>query len=96
MLHDIMLERGVRFARRERIAVKERGIELAVFFGKGRALAKMGRLARVLIFATQEEKEAFEKSLGTDLDSTRIKIAISNGKLRLAAATRQELEALLP
>lgn len=97
LLHDLMLERGLPFRRERMLAVKGRGLELCVFSGKAGVLFGLGKNRRVMVFASREEKEDFEKSLAEPtVENTRVKLAMANGKVALAAATRKELEAVLP
>lgn len=96
LLHDLLLERGVAFARSRRIVVKSSGIELALFQGKNKILEKIGRLRRAVVFGSREELEAFEESLDANgKEDVRIKIALANGKVVFVPAARAELEAIL-
>jgi hypothetical protein len=96
LIHDLLLERGVRFARKRNIAVKNADLELSLFSGKKHVLEKIGKMRRAIVFGSVEEIRKFEESLdGGSREDTRIKIAHSNGKLIFVAANRQELDAIL-
>ena len=96
LIHDLLLERGVRFERKRNIAVKGSHLELALFSGKKSVLGKIGRERRAVIFESGLQLEEFEKSLGgNSAEDIRIKLAHSNGKLVFAIASRAELNALL-
>ncbi|MEM2138094.1 MAG: hypothetical protein QW568_03320, partial [Candidatus Anstonellaceae archaeon] len=96
-LHDLMVERGVRFERKTVQKIAERGVELAVFTGKENVLRNVGRERRAVVFSSREELELFERNLKAhEPENVRIKIALSNGKIFFACATRAEIEPLLP
>ena len=97
VLHDLMLERGLPFRRERVLAVKGMQLELCVFSGKAGVLFRLGKNRRAVVFASREAKEGFEGSLAEPtVENTRIKLAMANGKVALAAATRKDLEAILP
>ncbi|MCX8175458.1 MAG: hypothetical protein N3E51_04610 [Candidatus Micrarchaeota archaeon] len=97
LLHDIMLERGLRFLRSWKIRVGKAGLEICVFRGKRLVLEGISSARRAILFADEEERRAFEQSLEeNDAESIRIKIALENGRLILVCAKRQEIEAVLP
>ena len=96
LMHDLLLERGVRFEKKREMLVKGAGIEIALFSGKGGVLKKIGKVRRAIVFESNEELEKFESSLDEgSREDTRIKIAHSNGKLVFVVANRQELDAIL-
>ncbi|MCX8198311.1 MAG: hypothetical protein N3F07_03940 [Candidatus Micrarchaeota archaeon] len=96
ILHDLMLERGIRFSKKREIDVGK-SLQLQVFGGKEGVLRGIGKRRRVVIFATREEMEDFEKSLEEPTEeNVKIKIALSNRKLALAHASRESLEGILP
>ena len=94
-LHDVMLERGMPFCRKGLISAGT-DLEVALFCGKARVLERMGSRRRAVLFCSREELGEFERSLSPPgAENTRIKLAIDNGKLLLAAASRGELEKVL-
>lgn len=96
-LHDLMVERGARFERKTVQKIAGRGVELAVFTGKESVLRNVGRERRAVVFPSREGLELFERSLKRhEPENVRIKIALSNGKIFFACATRAEIEPLLP
>ncbi len=97
LVHDIMLEHGLKFKRGKRITVKSGELEIVLFRGKKSVLQGIGKPTRAVIFETREQSDLFEKQLGSnETTDTRIKLAVSNNKVLFVAATRQELEAILP
>jgi len=97
LLHDILLEKGIPFRRSRLMKIRKSGLELALFSGKGQALSRMGSCRRVLLFSSSEQLRSFEKSLAEPTEeNTRIKIAISSGKLLPMQLSRSALERLLP
>lgn len=98
VMHDLMLERGMPFARRTVNPVKGSPIELAVFAGKRKVLSDMARgRVRVLVFASDEKKNEFIEGLSyTGKPDALIRIALENGALMFASAKRGEIEPLLP
>ncbi|VVC01110.1 Uncharacterised protein [uncultured archaeon] len=97
LIHDLLLERGIPFQRRRIIRLKGRGLELALFSGKKPALEGIGKGRRAIVFPGKEGLAEFEKSLeAPSEENVRIKLALSNGKLLLAVASRQALERILP
>jgi hypothetical protein len=96
-LHDLMVERGVRFEREFVQKIAGRGMELAIFSGKENVLRNIGRERRAVVFPGREELGKFEQRLKEhETENVRIKIALSNGKIFFACATRAEIEPLLP
>ncbi|VVC00745.1 Uncharacterised protein [uncultured archaeon] len=97
LLHDCMLERGVPFRKGAVVEVKKGGIEFSLFRGRKSVLGKIGRNERVVLFESREALDEFERSLGApDEENAMIKIAMGNGKVRFAAALRNEILGLLP
>jgi hypothetical protein len=96
LAHDLLLERGLPFARRQVIPAKKLGLELALFSGEKSVLERMGKCRRIVLFAGESEIAAFRKSLEkTGGDAVRIKIAEQNGKVAFIAAERHALDAAL-
>ncbi len=95
-LHDVMLERGLKFARKKLLALPKNRLEIAIFDCDSDALRGMGKLRRALLFENTHQKNMFEQRLSRQCaQNSKIKLAIENNKLLLACPTRSELEALL-
>lgn len=91
VLHDALLEKGVRFERKRLLRAGE-GLEVLLFSGKGSVLSKIGKRRRLVVFGNEAEMREFEKSLGSDgAENTRIKLAKSLGKLAFAVASKNGL-----
>ena len=92
IIHDVLLERGVRF-RRKRIFPCGKEVEACVFSSKQGILYNLGKRRRLVVFKDRLEMEEFERSLEAQSpENTKIKLARSLGKLRFAPAERAELE----
>jgi hypothetical protein len=97
LLHDLMLERGLKFEKKKRLKLAGSGLELVLFEGKGSVLENIGKKRRAIVFESRESLEEFEDSLEEpEKDGIRIKLALSNGKILFVAATRNEVEPILP
>jgi hypothetical protein len=96
LLHEVMLEKGLRFSKKRLLALPGKGLEIAVFGGKKDALCGMGKLRRAVLFESAQQKREFEHSLSEPCaQNSKIKLALDNNKLVLLAPLRSELEALL-
>lgn len=98
-LHDLMLERGVRFGRKKVHELPKRNLEIAVFGGRGDVLhgIRKGKNRRAVVFSDRDELQNFEKSLRAhEEENIRIKIALSLGKVFFVTASRADVEPLLP
>ena len=97
LVHDLLLERGVAFARKKTVPAKKLGLELAIFTGEKSILAGIGKCRRIVLFVSGLELAEFRKTLEkTGEEAVRIKIAEQNGKVVFAVAERKALEAILP
>ena len=96
LLHDIMLEQGMPFARKRLQNASGTDVEMLLFPGKAGVLHGIGKHRRVVLFVGREALEEFEQELsGPGSENTRIKLAMDNGKVALVTASRKELESAL-
>lgn len=96
LAHDLLLEQGVRFARKKVVPAKKLGLEIAVFTDEKSVLAGIGRLRRIVLFVSESQLASFRKSLcRTSEEAVRVKIAEQNGKVVFTVAERHALEAAL-
>ena len=96
-IHECMLERGLRFSRKQAITVKKGELELVLFRGKESVLAGIGKACRAVVFESGEELEEFKSDISAiDAQNGRIRLALWNDSLLLVAASRGSLEGILP
>jgi len=96
VLHDVMLERGMAFGKKDIIRANWAGIEFVFFSGTPSVLRKIGKMRRAVLFESREELEGFEQTLsGHGRENVRIKLALENGHLLFLPAKRSEIEAVL-
>lgn len=96
LAHDLLLERGVLFARKKIIPAKKLGLEITIFTEEKSVLGKIGKCRRVVLFASESELAIFKKSLEqAGEEAVRIRIAEQNGKVVFAVAERHALDAIL-
>ena len=97
-LHDLMLERGLPFARKMVVDVRGERLEFAVFPGKENVLRGMRQgAARIVLFESEGAVQAFLKSLSyTGLEDVKIRMALENGVLVFAVAERKGIAQFLP
>lgn len=93
ILHDFLLERGIPFKKKRIIQLGN--IILQVFQNK-KEIFLSKNYTTVLIFADEEKLEQFKQELEEfEKENIRLKIAISNGKLLLIVASKENLEKLM-
>ncbi|MCX6770390.1 MAG: hypothetical protein NT051_07035 [Candidatus Micrarchaeota archaeon] len=97
-LHDLMLERGLPFARKKVVRVHGEKLEFAVISGKENVLLGMRQgVARVALFESEGAIRKFLECLShTEHDDVKIRMALENGVLVFAVAERKGIEQLLP
>ncbi|MCX8195111.1 MAG: hypothetical protein N3G22_03345 [Candidatus Micrarchaeota archaeon] len=96
LLHDLLLERGILF-RRSHVIPIEKGKAKIVLFREGqRTVDLKGKEKVVLLFLSEWQRREFEKALSQPTaENTLLKLAMSNGKLVLALASKKEIERIL-
>ena len=97
IIHECMLERGLRFSRQPIIRVEKGGLELALFRGKGSLLSGMGKACRAVAFESKEELENLMDGLSApSVENTRIRLALDNDLLVFVVASKSGLGGILP
>ncbi len=96
-LHDRMLEQGLKFKREGVVKVEGSPYEFMAFSSKQSVLGGLGKEGRVVVFDSEKSRADFTRSLRENCaENTRIKLALSLGKLRLVAANGKEIGEVLP
>jgi hypothetical protein len=96
-IHEAMLERGLRFSRKQVVPAKSNALELALFRGPSSVLAGIGKACRAVVFESEEEIRAFHGELSVPLpENNRIRLALENDKVIFVPATRAGLLGILP
>ena len=97
IIHECMLEQGLRFSRKPVISVKKGELELALFRGKKPMLSGIGKACRAVIFESKEELEKFREELAAPgFENSRIRLALGNDLLVFTVASRGSLGSILP
>ena len=97
IIHECMLERGLRFSRKSVITVKKGELELALFRGRESLLLGIGQACRAIIFESNEELEKFIDELAAPgFENNRIRLASDNDKIVFVVASRGSLGGILP
>jgi hypothetical protein len=97
IIHECMLERGLRFSPKAQICVKKGELEIVLFRGKESVLSGLGRACRAVVFENSDEVRQFGESLSwQDHQDCRIRLAMANDKIILVAASRGAISSLLP
>jgi len=95
LVHDVLLERGVRFERKTCFPCGKK-TEISIFSSKKGVLYRIGKRRRIVVFEGRHEAEEFERSLEEpSAENIRIKLARSLGKISFVPAEKAELEAQL-
>jgi hypothetical protein len=96
-LHGCMLGRGLKFKRGRVVRVEGCRYEFMAFSSGQSVLAGIGKKDRAIIFDSEKARSDFIRSLRENCaENTRIKLALSLGKLRLFAANGMEMGEVLP
>jgi len=97
IIHECMLEQGLRFSRKPVITVKKGELELALFRGKKSILSGVGKACRAVVFESKEELEKFQEELAVPgFENSRIRLALDNDLLVFTVASRGSLGSILP
>ena len=97
IMHECMLEQGLRFSRKPIITVKKGELELALFRGKKSLLSGIGKACRAVVFESKEALEKFQEELAVPgFENNRIRLALGNDLLVFVVASRGSLGGILP